>query len=157
VSPRIPWIHVRATGDRVGPSDPTSRNGAPAMSAGEIAALIAAVAFVLLVGVVAVPVLKLGKTVDELTLTVRDLRQEHVAKTSVTVDETNALLATTNTQLQRVDAITSNAQTLTSNAAAMSSLVAATLGGPAIRAAAFSYGVRRALADRRERRRRGRP
>jgi uncharacterized protein YoxC len=127
------------------------------MSAGEIAALIAAVAFVLLVGVVAVPVLKLGKTVDELTLTVRDLRREHVAKTSVTVDETNALLATTNTQLQRVDAITSNAQTLTSNAAAMSSLVAATLGGPAIRAAAFSYGVRRALADRRERRRRGRP
>jgi uncharacterized protein YoxC len=123
------------------------------MSAGEIAALIAAVAFVLLVGIVAVPVLKLGKTVDELTLTVRELRTEHVAKTSVTVDETNTLLATTNTQLQRVDAITSNAQTLTSNAAAMSSLVAATLGGPAIRAAAFSYGVRRALADRRERRR----
>jgi uncharacterized protein YoxC len=126
------------------------------MSGGEIAGLIAAAAFVLLVGVVAVPVLKLGRTVDELTLTVRDLRQEHVAKTSVTVDETNALLATTNTQLQRVDAITSNAQTLTSNAAAMSSLVAATLGGPAIRAAAFSYGVRRALADRREARRRGR-
>ncbi|HEX2361618.1 MAG TPA: DUF948 domain-containing protein [Jiangellaceae bacterium] len=127
------------------------------MSGGEIAGLIAAIAFVLLVGVVAVPILKLGKTVDELTLTVRDLRQEHVAKTSVTVDETNALLATTNTQLQRVDAITSNAQTLTSNAAAMSSLVAATLGGPAIRAAAFSYGVRRALSDRRDRRRRGGP
>jgi uncharacterized protein YoxC len=126
------------------------------MSAGEIAGLIAAVAFVLLVGIVAVPVLKLGKTVDELTLTVRDLRREHVAKTSVTVDQTNALLATTNTQLQRVDAITSNAQTLTSNAAAMSSLVGATLGGPLIRAAAFSYGVRRALADRRDRRRRGR-
>ena len=115
------------------------------MSAGEIAGLIAAVAFVLLVGVIAVPI-----------LTVRDLRQEHVAKTSVTVDETNALLATTNTQLQRVDAITSNAQTLTSNAAAMSSLVAATLGGPVIRAAAFSYGVRRALAERRNGDRRAR-
>jgi uncharacterized protein YoxC len=127
------------------------------MSAGEIAGLIAAVAFVLLVGVVAVPILKLGKTVDELTLTVRDLRQEHVAKTSVTVDETNALLATTNTQLQRVDAITSNAQTVTSNAAAMSSLVAATLGGPMIRTAAFSYGVRRALAKRRSRGRTGGP
>jgi uncharacterized protein YoxC len=126
------------------------------MSAGEIAGLIAAVAFVLLVGVVAVPVLKLGKTVDELTLTVRDLRQEHVAKTSVTIDETNELLASTNTQLQRVDAITSNAQTLTSNAAAMSSLVAATLGGPVIRAAAFSYGVRRALAARRNGHRRAR-
>ncbi len=119
------------------------------MSAGEIAGLIAAVAFVLLVGVLAVPILKLGKTVDELTLTVRDLRTEHVAKTSVTVDETNALLASTNVQLQRVDAITSNAQTVTGNAAAMTSLFAAVLGGPVVRTAAFSYGVRRALSRRR--------
>ncbi len=122
------------------------------MSAGEIAGLIAAVAFVLLVGVIAVPIIKLGKTVDELTLTVRDLRREHVAKTSVTVDETNQLLASTNVQLQRVDAITSNAQTLTGNAAAMSSLLAATLGGPLLRTAAFTYGVRRALSRRRDRR-----
>jgi len=122
------------------------------MSAGEIAGLIAAVAFVLLVGVIAVPIIKLGKTVDELTLTVRDLRREHVAKTSVTVDETNQLLASTNVQLQRVDAITSNAQTLTGNAAAMSSLFAATLGGPLVRTAAFTYGVRRALSRRRDRR-----
>ncbi|MGH8824382.1 MAG: DUF948 domain-containing protein [Jiangellaceae bacterium] len=121
------------------------------MSAGEIAGLIAALAFVLLVGVLAVPILKLGKTVDELTLTVRDLRKEHVAKTSVTVDETNALLASTNVQLQRVDAITSNAQTVTGNAAAMSSLFAAVLGGPMVRTAAFTYGVRRALARRRQR------
>jgi uncharacterized protein YoxC len=122
------------------------------MSAGEIAGLIAAVAFVLLVGVIAVPIIKLGKTVDELTLTVRDLRREHVAKTSVTVDETNELLASTNVQLQRVDAITSNAQTLTGNAAALSSLFAATLGGPLVRTAAFTYGVRRALSRRRDRR-----
>jgi uncharacterized protein YoxC len=122
------------------------------MSAGEIAGLIAAVAFVLLVGVIAVPIIKLGKTVDELTLTVRDLRREHVAKTSVTVDETNQLLASTNVQMQRVDAITSNAQTLTGNAAAMSSLFAATLGGPLVRTAAFTYGVRRALSRRRDRR-----
>ena len=122
------------------------------MSAGEIAGLIAAVAFVLLVGVIAVPIIKLGKTVDELTLAVRDLRREHVAKTSVTVDETNQLLASTNVQMQRVDAITSNAQTLTGNAAAMSSLFAATLGGPLVRTAAFTYGVRRALSRRRDRR-----
>jgi uncharacterized protein YoxC len=122
------------------------------MSAGEIAGLIAAVAFVLLVGVIAVPIIKLGKTVDELTLTVRELRREHVAKTSVTVDETNQLLASTNVQMQRVDAITSNAQTLTGNAAAMSSLFAATLGGPLVRTAAFTYGVRRALSRRRDRR-----
>jgi uncharacterized protein YoxC len=124
------------------------------MSVGEIAGLIAAVAFVALVAILALPIIILGKTVDGLTSTVRDLRQEHVAKTAVTVDETNALLASTNTQLQRVDAITANAQTVTTNAAAMSSLFAATLGGPMVRVAAFTYGVRRAMAGRREGRRR---
>ncbi|NEE01336.1 DUF948 domain-containing protein [Phytoactinopolyspora halotolerans] len=118
------------------------------MSVGEIAGLIAAVAFVALVAICALPILKLGKTVDELTHTVRDLRLEHVAKTATTVDETNELLASTNAQLQRVDAITSNAQTVTTNVAAMSSLFAATLGGPMVRVAAFTYGVRRAMTKR---------
>jgi uncharacterized protein YoxC len=122
------------------------------MSVGEIAALLAAAAFIALVALLAVPILKLGKTVDELTETVRDLRREHVSKTAVTVDETNELLASANVQLHRVDAITSNAQTVTGNVAAMSSLFAATLGGPMVRTAAFTYGVRRALADRRDRR-----
>lgn len=120
------------------------------MSGGEIAALLAAAAAVALVAFLAVPVLKLGRTVDELTETVRDVRREHVAKSLVTVDETNQLLHTTNAQLERVDAITSNAQTVTDNAAAMSSLFSATLGGPMVKTAAFAYGVRRALRDRRD-------
>ncbi|WP_425502302.1 DUF948 domain-containing protein [Phytoactinopolyspora limicola] len=107
-------------------------------------------AFVALVAILALPVIKFGKTVDELTNTVRDLRREHVAKTAVTVDETNALLASTNAQLQRVEVITANAQTVTTNAAAMSSLFAATVGGPMVRVAAFTYGVRRAMASRKE-------
>ncbi|WP_053202108.1 DUF948 domain-containing protein [Jiangella muralis] len=120
------------------------------MSVGEVAGLLAAAALVALVGFLAVPILKLGRTVDEFTLVVRDLRQEHVAKTAVTVDETNELLASTNAQLQRIDAITSNAQTVTTNVAAMSSLFAATLGGPLVRTAAFTYGVRRAISARRD-------
>ncbi|HLR95960.1 MAG TPA: hypothetical protein VK053_15680, partial [Jiangellaceae bacterium] len=56
---------------------------------------------------------------------------------------------TTNAQLQKVDVITTNAKTVTENAAAVSSLLAATLGGPLVRVAAFSYGVRRALSNRR--------
>lgn len=122
------------------------------MSVGEIAGLIAAVAAVALVALLAVPVLKLGRTVDELTRTVRDVRLEHVAKTAVTVDETNALLRSTNDQLRRVDAITSNAQAVTTDVAAMSSLFSATLGGPMVKTAAFTYGVRRAIVGRRERR-----
>lgn len=123
------------------------------MSVGEIAGLLAAVALVALVAVLAVPILKVGRTVDEFTGVVRDVRREHVAKTAVTVDETNDLLASTNAQLQRVDAITSNAQTVTTNAAALSSLFAATLGGPLVRTAAFTYGVRRAIAGRKAGRR----
>ncbi|PSL02057.1 uncharacterized protein DUF948 [Haloactinopolyspora alba] len=125
------------------------------MSVGEIAGLLAAVALVALVGIIAVPIIKLGRTVDEFTRVVRDLRNEHVAKTATTVDETNELLASTNAQLQRVDAITSNAQTVTTNAAALSSLFSATLGGPLVRTAAFTYGVRRAITGRRDGGRRG--
>jgi len=120
------------------------------MSGGEIAALIAAAAAVALVALLAVPILKLGRTVDELTETVRDVRREHVSKTATTVDETNQLLHTTNAQLERVDAITSNAKTVTDNVAAMSSLFSATLGGPMVKTAAFTYGVRRALRERRD-------
>lgn len=118
------------------------------MSVGEIAGLIAAVAFVALVAALVIPLLKIGKTVDEVTRTVQELREEHVGRTAHTVDETNELLTTTNTQLQKVDAITTNAKTVTENAAAMSALFAATLGGPVVRVAAFSYGVRRALSNR---------
>jgi uncharacterized protein YoxC len=119
------------------------------MSVGEIAALVAAFAFVLLVGAVAIPLIKLGRTVDELTDTVRDLRREHVAKTSRTVDETNTLLAQVNDQLTRLDAVTANAQSVSDNAAALSSTLATALGRPVIKVSALSYGVRQAIAQRR--------
>ena len=45
------------------------------MSGGEIAALIAAGAFVLLVLLLAVPLFKLGRTLDEATLTIRQTRE----------------------------------------------------------------------------------
>ena len=46
------------------------------MSAGEIAGLIAAGALVLLVVLVAIPLLKLGRTLDETTLTIRQAREQ---------------------------------------------------------------------------------
>ena len=46
------------------------------MSAGEIAGLIAAIAFALLVVLLAIPLLKLGRTLDETTLTVRQAREQ---------------------------------------------------------------------------------
>ena len=116
------------------------------MSAGEIAGLIAAVAFVLLVGLLAIPLVKLGRTLDETSRLVRGVADGTVPLLS----EVTTTVSTANAQLVRVDAITSNAQTVTTNAAALSSLVAATVGGPMVRVAAFTYGVRRALSARRK-------
>ena len=50
-----------------------------------------------------------------------------------------------NTQLERVDGITANTQAVTGNVSALTSVFTATLGGPLVKAAAFSYGVSKAL------------
>jgi uncharacterized protein YoxC len=110
---------------------------------GDIAGLIAAIAFVLLVGALALPLVKLGKVLDETRLSVRELTEHTVP----ILDEATTTVAQTNVQLERVDAITSSAATVTQNVSALSSLFAATVGGPMIKVAAFSYGVRRAISS----------
>jgi hypothetical protein len=55
-----------------------------------------------------------------------------------------------NSNLERVDGITGNAANVSENVAALTSVVAATLGSPLIKVAAFSYGVRSAAKKRRE-------
>ncbi|MDQ1620178.1 MAG: hypothetical protein QOE19_2747 [Actinomycetota bacterium] len=114
------------------------------MSAGEIAGLIAAVAFVLLVGVLAVPLLKLGGVLDETRSMIKGVSDETVPLLS----EVTTTVSTTNAQLVRVDAITSNVQQATTNVSALTALLAATLGSPVVKVAAFSYGVRSALSGR---------
>jgi hypothetical protein len=116
------------------------------MSGGEIAGLIAAVALVLLVGFLAIPLIKLGRTLDETSRLVRGVTDGTVPL----LGEVTTTVTSTNAQLARVDAITANAEKVTSNAAALSSVFAATLGGPLVRAAAFTYGVRKAIATRRK-------
>ena len=94
------------------------------MSVGDVAGLIAAIAFVLLVGFLAVPLIKLGRVLDE----------------------TATLVASSNTQLENIDTVTTAAAQVSENVSALTSLFAATVGGPMIKAAAFSYGVRTALS-----------
>jgi len=116
------------------------------VSGGEIAALIAAVAFVLLVGLLAVPILKLGRTLDEATLAIR---KAHEGAQPI-LSNANETVTQVNSQLARVEGITANAQSVSSNAAALTSLFATTLGSPVVKVAAFSYGVRQAAAKRRK-------
>jgi uncharacterized protein YoxC len=115
------------------------------VSAGQIAALIAAGAFVVLVLLAAVPLLKLGRTLDEATVAIRKAHEGSAPLLS----DAHTTLNQVNTQLERVDGITAGARTVTANVSVLSSLFTATLGGPLVRAAAFSYGVNRAIKARR--------
>jgi uncharacterized protein YoxC len=116
------------------------------VSAGEWAAIIAAVAFGVLVLLLAVPILKLGRTLDETTLAIRKAHEG----AEPLLSSAQTTLAQVNNELARVEGITQNAQAVSSNAAALSSVFATTLGGPAIKVAAFSYGIRRAAQNRRK-------
>ncbi len=112
------------------------------MSVGDVAGLIAAIAFVLLVGVLAIPLVKLGRVFDETTVSVKEI----TAHTVPVLDETATLVASSNTQLENIDTVTTAAAQVSENVSALTALFAATVGSPMIKAAAFSYGVRRALS-----------
>ena len=115
------------------------------MSAGEIAGVVAAGGFVLLVVLLAVPLLKLGKALDEATLALRKAREGAAPLLS----EAKTTLAQVNTQLDQVDGIARGVNSMTTNAAALTSIVSSTVGSPLIKVAAFSYGVRKSLSGRR--------
>ena len=112
------------------------------MSLGDVAGLIGALAFVALVALLAVPLLRLGGVLDETRESVRQLTEHTVP----VLDETAVTVASANAQLARVDTITSSVADVTQNVSALTSLFAATVGSPLIKVAAFSYGARRALA-----------
>ncbi|MDT4935857.1 MAG: hypothetical protein QOK11_3749 [Pseudonocardiales bacterium] len=116
------------------------------MSGGAIAALIAAGAFVLLVLLLAIPLLKLGRTLDEATLAIR---KTHEGAAPLFVDA-QTTITQVNSQLDQVEGIARNVNSMTTNVAAMTSLVSSTLGSPIIKAAAFTYGVRKTVSDRRD-------
>ena len=116
------------------------------MSAGQIAALIAAGAFVLLVVLLAIPLLKLGRTFDEATIAIRKAHEN----TDPLLLGANETITHVNTQLERVDAVTANAQAVTGNVSALSSVFTATLGGPLVKTAALSYGISKAIRVRRK-------
>lgn len=116
------------------------------MSGGDIAGLVAAGVFLLLVLFLAVPILKLGKVLDEIRESIKELSDG--AQPLMT--EVTATVTTTNEQLKKVDGISNNVADASANLSALSSLISATVGGPLIKVAAFSHGVRSALSARKQ-------
>jgi predicted PurR-regulated permease PerM len=117
------------------------------VSVGEIAAVVAAAAFLLLVILLVVPLIKLGRTLDEATIAIRKAHEN----SDPLFNGANTTLNHVNTQLERVDGITANAQAVTGNVSALTSVFTATLGGPLVKVAAVSYGLSKAIKARRRR------
>ena len=129
------------------------------MDAGEIAGLIAAGAFLMLVIVLAVPILKLGRTVDAATRAINDLTDrtgpllgdvnDTVRNVNTALGQVQVSLDGVNIQLAKVDTITEHAAHVTANVANLSTVVAAAAANPLVKVASFGYGVRKAVNNRR--------
>ncbi len=111
------------------------------MSLGDIAGLLAAVVFAVLVGFIAVPLLKLGRVFDQTTEAIHEVSD---GMTPI-LEETAETLREANKQLVRVDIITRNVAEVTGNVSALVALFAASVGGPLIKLAGFSAAVRAAF------------
>ena len=104
-----------------------------------------------LVALAAVPLLKRGRVLDELRLAVRDVGHNSVPilqELKSTVVATNDELAKLSVVTEDASRVSGHATVVSENAAQLSTLFATTLGGPLVKTAAFTYGVRKAFKGR---------
>jgi uncharacterized protein YoxC len=95
------------------------------MSGSEIASLIAAGGFVVLVLFLAVPILKLGKLIDKSADSVSQMTEELMplfAEVTVTLEETNR-------QLKKIDSITTDVSQVTTNLSSLVAVFTSSMGG----------------------------
>lgn len=118
-----------------------------ALTAGEIAGLLAAIAFTILVALTAVPLLKLGRVLEELRLVIRDTGHEAVpilTELKGTVSATNEEISKLAIVTEDVSVVSRNAASVSGAAANLAGIFSATLGGPLVRLGAITYGLRSA-------------
>lgn len=111
------------------------------MSGGDVAAIIAAAGFVLLVVFLAVPLFKLGRVLDETRNSIRDLNEG----VSPLLTELTETVTQTNKQLAKVDVITENVAEVTTNVSSLVAVFSATLGSPLVKIAGLTQGIRSAI------------
>ena len=111
------------------------------VSVGDIAGVIAALAFAYLVLRTGSLIGKAGRVLDETRVGVQGVSAQTVPLLSQVTDT----VASTNEQIVRLDTISANVSSMSTNLNALTSLFAATLGSPVVKVAAFTYGVRSAM------------
>jgi predicted PurR-regulated permease PerM len=116
------------------------------VSAGAVVGLVFAIFFGIGVVFLCFVLIRLAQVLKEATKLVSGITDQTVPL----LGEITTTVVTTNQQLVKVDTITDNVANVSGNASALASTFSATVGGPMIKAAAFSYGVRTAIANRRK-------
>lgn len=114
------------------------------MSGGAIVGLIFAIFFAVGVCFFAFVLVRLGEVLKETTKLVAGITQETVPLLSEITDT----VKNGNSQLVKVDHITDNVETMSKNITGLVTTATSVLGGPLVKAASFSYGVRAAITSR---------
>ncbi len=113
----------------------------------------------MLVLVMAVPILRLRRTIDAATRAIHDVTDRSdpiLANVNLTVENVNTTLGQVqtslqgvNAQLEQLDGIVANVHSVSTNVSNLVTVVSGAAASPLVKVAAFGYGVRRAAANRR--------
>lgn len=107
------------------------------MSWGQVAAMVAALAFVVLVAILAVVLTRLNGILGEVQLMLHDVRKETVPM----LGELRTTVSTLNVEMDRVDGIMASAETAASSVSNVARLVTAATANPVIKGLAFVTGA----------------
>jgi uncharacterized protein YoxC len=112
------------------------------LSGGELAGLIVAMFWAILVCFLGLVLLKLARLLKETTKLVADIGDQ----AGPLLDDMARAVEQAGEQLGRTDVITKQMAGVSQNVSAVTTVMTSVVGGPLVKAAAFSYGVRRALS-----------
>ena len=108
------------------------------MGVGDVAGLVAAIAFAILVGFLIYPLLRLGKLLDEVAETVKRSADHAIPA----LDESVTTVKQVNRSLEDINRISSAASTTANNIGALTDLYGSFLGKPVIKAASALYALK---------------
>jgi uncharacterized protein YoxC len=118
------------------------------LTAGEVAGLIAATGWAVLVCVLVMVLVKLARLLNETTKAVSELN----ARLTPLLDDMSVTVNETNRRLVAVEAIARDVKQVSGHAAKLSAVTQTIFTGPLIKVSALGHGVRRAIEARRPRR-----
>ena len=107
------------------------------MTWGQAAALIAALAFVALVAFLAMVLAKVGSILNEVQMTINDVRKE----TMPLLKEVRTTVVTLNVEMDRVDGIMASAESAAASVSNVAKLVTAATANPIIKGMALLTGA----------------